>query len=184
MSYVPEIWDGQLTMTKISLLENQQKAATNPPTRWKNGQQKLTHWHRSLMARHTIEWGRPPIWSIYWGKPSWYLTIQLIWKIESGNQGFRPQALDRAIKHNFFLIHVIRDAKSCRCCRYICAGANFWAILGHFWAILGHFWSFLGHFGPFWAILGHFWAKLGNFWTNLQKVQIFLRPRWGRGARF
>ena len=107
MSYVPEIWDGQLTMTKISLLENQQKAATNPPTRWKDGQQKLTDWHRSLMARHTIEWCSPPIWSIYWGNPSWYLTIQLIWKIESGNQGFRPQALDRAIKHNFFLIHVI-----------------------------------------------------------------------------
>ena len=107
MSYVPEIWDGQLTMTKISLLENQQKAATNPPTRWKDGQRKLTDWHRSLMARHTIEWGSPPIWSIYWGNPSWYLTIQLIWKIESGNQGFRPQALHRAIKHNFFLIHVI-----------------------------------------------------------------------------
>ena len=36
-----------------------------------------------------------------------------------------------------------RDAKSCRCCRYICAifsaGANFWAIWGHFWAILGNF---------------------------------------------
>ena len=57
----------------------------------------------------------------------------------------------------------MQDAKSCRCCRYIWAGANFWAILGHFWAILaiwGHFWAILGHC---WAILGSFRSFLGHF---------------------
>ena len=51
--------------------------------------------------------------------------------------------------------------------------------------------SFLGHFGNFWdifvpllAISGHFWAILWHFWKKLRKVQFFLRPRWGRGARF
>ena len=60
-----------------------------------------------------------------------------------------------------------RDAKSCRCCRYICAifsaGSNFWASLGHFWAILailGHLWANLGNFGSF---LGYFGSFLGHF---------------------
>ena len=65
---------------------------------------------------------------------------------------------------------------------------------GYFWAILGHFGSFLGHFGHFWAILGHicatlchFGSFLGHFVAFLEKFaesSIFLRPRWGRGARF
>ena len=38
--------------------------------------------------------------------------------------------------------------------------------------------------GHIWATLGHFWAISWHIWTNLRKVQIFLRPRWGRGARF
>ena len=39
-------------------------------------------------------------------------------------------------------------------------------------------------FGPFWVISGHF---LGHFVAYLDKFaesSIFLRPRWGRGARF
>ena len=66
-----------------------------------------------------------------------------------------------------------------------------WAILGSFWVILGPccaFWaifgSYLGHFGPFWVIFGHFWAISWHFWTNLRKVQIFLRDRWGQDPRF
>ena len=47
--------------------------------------------------------------------------------------------------------------------------------------ILGPFWVI---FGPLWAILSHFWAISWHFWTNLRKVQIFLRLRWGHGTRF
>ena len=57
-----------------------------------------------------------------------------------------------------------RDAKSCRCCRYICAiFFQLVLIFGPFWVIFGPFWQFWVIFGPIWAILGHFWAILGNF---------------------
>ena len=62
------------------------------------------------------------------------------------------------------LVDNVRDAKSSRCSRYICAiffsaGANLWAILGHF----GNFGSFLGQFGQFGVIFGLFWVILGHF---------------------
>ena len=50
-------------------------------------------------------------------------------------------------------------------------------IFGSFWAILDHILATFSHFGSFLAILWH-------FWTNLRKVLIFLRPRWGPGTRF
>ena len=54
-------------------------------------------------------------------------------------------------------------------------------IFGPFWVILGPFWVLIG---PLWVIFGHFQAVFWHFWTNLRKVQIFLRLRWGRGTRF
>ena len=43
-----------------------------------------------------------------------------------------------------------RDAKSCRCCRYICAiFFQLVLIFGPFWVILGYFGYFLVIFGPF-----------------------------------
>ena len=76
--------------------------------------------------------------------------------------------LSRGVNNTQVEYRMVRDAKSGRCSRYICAnffsaGANFWAILGHFWAILailGHFWVILDNFG---AILGNFGLFLGHF---------------------
>ena len=51
---------------------------------------------------------------------------------------------------------------------------TFWVILGPFRVFLGHFGSYLGHIGPF----------LGQIAENLQKVQFFLRDRWGHDTRF
>ena len=81
----------------------------------------------------------------------------------------------------------IRDAKSGRCGRYICAiffsaGANFWAILGNFWAILGHlgsFWVILGHYGPYWVIFG---LNLNLHSGQQGRIDFWIHPL-GRGSR-
>ena len=61
-----------------------------------------------------------------------------------------------------------RDAKSCRCCRYICT------IFFQLVLIFGPFWQFWVIFGPIWAILGHFWAVLGNFRSFLGHFLVLI----------
>ena len=73
------------------------------------------------------------------------------------------------------LVDNVRDAKSSRCSRYICAiFFQLVLIFGPFWIIFGPFWQFWVIFGPIWSILGHFWAILGNFRSFLGHFLVLI----------
>ena len=115
--------------------------------------QKLFMFFLHFMFIWTIKFTFNPVWPF----EARIKAIKSVWRIleVSNKRGYWTYVgilIQRQMEFRIFTIfHVLfvwlflevsgRDAKSCRCCRYICAIFFSWCLF------LGHFGSFLGYFG-------------------------------------